>query len=409
VLPRIFDLAAQSARKERTGQAGTSLPAVDLCLHFALSSFPSIAESFSPLLPWTRGRFYLENEHRNLLRVRHRFFNSNYPNAGDWLAILRCIFFNDISVIVAWQRDAAGDQHVIMHLIPKNKGEWLKLFPTLFGCIAVAWIVWKFWTYNISEKYNPFTPPPELVSILNHATFLAAVVFDGLVLCYALNARRHQKMRALTFWIWGSSINLIREIGLVLCNYWTPPLGNIGSNFGRTDFWGLFYSFPSSSFMEIYWLGYLLAGVLYVAGVILIIQEQRAKEQFRPSPNTAMFVALGVLVSMILMGISFMRLEHAELLPALAINAVVAYFCFVGYRLFKAKAFVCLVLAAILPVARIIVVYLLDQYHNRIHNGGISTTEQWLLGLMLLGSIMAIIFWGVGIIYIIQHICLRRT
>jgi hypothetical protein len=269
---------------------------------------------------------------------------------------------------------------------------------------VAAYIVWKFSSLYISGENSPFSPPFALAAgymlsiivlsfkagiqigrkqneaavrtlvflvigvvflsinfqagpILKQITFFADVLINTSVLCFALNARRSQKKRALTFWIWGCSINLIREIGMVLCNYWTPPLGNIQSNFGRTDFWGLFYSFPSSSFMEIYWLGYLLTGVLYVAGVILIIQEQRAKDQFSLSPNTAMFVAFGFLASMILMGISFLRLEHAELLPALAINGVVIYFCFGGFRHLKSKAFVLLASAAILAVARIVGVY----------------------------------------------------
>jgi len=322
--------------------------------------------------------------------------------------------------------------------------------------VVAAYIVWKLSSLYISEENSPFAPPVavaagyvlsiivlsfvagirmgrkqnkaavrtlvfvvigvvflsisfQAVSILRQITFLADVLINGLVLCYALSVRRSQKTRALTYWIWGCLINLIREIGLGLCNYWTPPLGNVENNLGRTDFWGLFYSFPSSSFMEIYWLGYLMSGVLYVSGIILIIQEQRAKDQFSLSPNTAMFVALGFLASMILMGISFLRLEHAELLPALAINGVVIYFCFGGFRHLKSKAFVLLASAAILAVARIVGVYLLDWYHNRVHNGGIATAEQWLLELLLLGSIVAIVFWGAGIIFIIQRIRIQRT
>jgi len=328
---------------------------------------------------------------------------------------------------------------------------------TLFKAYVVAaYVVWKLSSLYISGEESPFAPPFAVAAgymlsivvlsfeaavqigkkqseaavrtlvfvvigviflsisfqagpILNEITILADVLINGLVLFYILSVRRSQKKRALTFWIWGCLINLIREIGLVLCNYWTPPMGNIESNFGRTDFWGLFYCFPLSSFMEINWLGYLLAGVLYVAGVILIIQERREREQFKTSPNTAMFVALGFLVSIILMGISFMRLGHAELLPALAINPVVMYFCFVGFRQFKSLAFIFLALAAILTVVRIIAVDLLDQYHNRIHDGTIYTTEQWLVELMSLGGILAIVFWGAGIISIIQRIRVRRT
>jgi hypothetical protein len=159
--------------------------------------------------------------------------------------------------------------------------------------------------------------------------------------------------------------------------------------------------------VEFYWLGYLLAGVLYVAGVILVIQKLRAKEQFIPSPNTAMFVALGFLASMILMAISFMRLGYAELLPAIVINSAVLYFCFVGYRQFKSNAFVFMALAAILTVSRIMGLNLLNWYHNQIQDGTIYTIEQWLVELMLLGSILGIVFWGAGIVLVIQRISSR--
>jgi len=338
-----------------------------------------------------------------------------------------------------------------MHLIPNKKDEWENLVPTLFKAyILTAYVVWKLSSLYISGEGSPFMPPFAVTigyvlsiavlsfvaglqkgrrqneaamrtlvfiviggvflsigfqagSILRQIAFFADVLINGFVLCYALNTRRSQKMRALTFWIWGCSINVIREIGYLLCNYWSPPLGNNLSNVGRTDFWGLLYNFPMSSFVEFYWLSYPLAGVLYVAGVILVIQELRSNEPFVPSPNTAMFVALGILASMILMAISFMRLGYAELLPTLVINSAALYFCFVGYRQFKSKAFIFLALAAILTAGRMVGLNLLNGYHNRLHDGTIYSMEQWLVELMMLGSILAIVCWGAGIIFFIQR------
>ncbi len=121
-----------------------------------------------------------------------------------------------------------------------------------------------------------------------------------------------------------------------------------------------------------------------------------------------MFVALGFLVLMILMGVSFMRLDHAEILPALAVNLTVLCVCVAGYRQIKFRVVIFLILAAVLTVARISVVYLLDQYHNRIHNGGIDTSEQWLMGLVLLGSITATVFWGAGMVLVIRRFANRE-
>ncbi len=344
-----------------------------------------------------------------------------------------------------------------MHLIPTNKKEWQNSGSSLFKAyVAMAYILWKMSSLYISQERSPFAPPFAVTAgyilsivvlsfvagiqkgrkqnqaamrtllfivigvvflsisfqagfVLNRIAFLAEVLVNGFVLCYVLNARRFGKVRALTLWIWACSISLIREPGLMLCNYLLPPLGNNVSNIRRTDFWGLMYNFPITSFIEFYWLGYLLAGVLCVAGVVLTIQKLRAKEEFNPSPNTAMFVALGFLASMILMAVSFMRLGHAELLPAAVINSALLYFCFVGYQQFRSSAFVYLAIAAILTIVRTIGLVSMDWYHNSIHNGGIYTTEQWLLELLLLGSIMAAIFWGAGIVSLVRGIRTSRA
>ncbi len=344
-----------------------------------------------------------------------------------------------------------------MHLIPRNKEEWINLVPTLCKAyVATAYVVWKVSSLYVSQEHSPFTPPLAvaggyILSIvvlsfvagiqkgrrqnaaamrtlifivvavvflsmsfqagigLNRVAFAADTLVNGLILCYVLNARRTEKMRALTLWIWGSSISLVREPGLFLCNYFLPPLGNNVSNIRRTDFWGLLYNFPITSFVEFYWLAYLLAGVLCIAGVVLTIQKLRTKGEFNPSPNTAMYVALGFLMTMILMAISFMLLRHAEFLPAVAINSALFYACFLGNRQFKSSAFVFLGIAAILTMARSIGLVSMDWYHNSIHDGGIYTIEQWLLELLLLGSIMGIIFWGAGIVSLVRSLRASRT
>jgi hypothetical protein len=343
-----------------------------------------------------------------------------------------------------------------MHLIPKNQEDWRNFLPALCkGYVVLAYAIWKAISIYISGDNSPFTPPVAItvgyvfsIVILSfvagkqvgqkqtraavrtfifitiggafwlmnfpgslafgEVTFCGGLLVNGFIICYGLNARRFQKTRALTFWIWGSAINIVREIGLVICNYWTPPLGNAGY-VGRTDFWGLMYYFPMSSFLEFYWLGFLLAGVLYVAGIVLSLQKLQSEKEFIPSPNTAMFVALGFLASMILMAISFMRLQHVELLPTLVINLATFYFCYIGYRQFKTKSFIFLALAAMLTILKIIGLDCLDWYHNSIHNGGIYTFEQWLIELMLMGSVLAIVFLGTGIFFLVRQLRENKT
>ena len=339
-----------------------------------------------------------------------------------------------------------------MHLIPTKKEECQNIVPALFKAyIVTAYIIWKLSSLYISGEGSPFMPPFAVTigyilsivvlsfvagvqkgrkqneaalrtlvfivigivflsigfqagSILTQIAFLTDVLINCLVLCYALNVRRSQKIRVLTFWIWGCSINLIRELGLLICNYWSQQSGNYENSVFNKSFWGLFYNFPTGSFGEFYWLASLLAGVLYVAGVILVIQKLRTKEQFNPSPNTAMFVALGFLAAMILMAISLARFESTGLLPTIAVNAVLLYFCLGGYRQFKSKAFICFASAAILTIARTIGLEGLNRYHNWLHDGTIYTFEQWIVELLQIGSVLAIVLLGAGIILVVQGI-----
>lgn len=159
-----------------------------------------------------------------------------------------------------------------------------------------------------------------------------------------------------------------------------------------------------SSFLDFYWLGYLLAGVLYVAGIILVIQKLQSKEPFNPSPNTAMFVALGFLTLLILLGVSFMFFRLTGFLPTIAINLAAVYFCYVGYRQIKSRSFVFLGIAAILFMVRLIGLDLFNWYHNSIHNGGINEIEQWIIQLMLLGATIAIVSWGTGLILLMRSL-----
>lgn len=146
-----------------------------------------------------------------------------------------------------------------MHLIPASKDEWKVFVPGLFKAYIIsAYIIWKFSSLYISGDNSSFAPPSAImggyilsivvlsfvagiqvgkkenkaairtvvfiavglvflsvsfraVSMLNQVVFTANVLTNCLVLLYAIKTRRIQKMRALTFWIWASSINLIRE------------------------------------------------------------------------------------------------------------------------------------------------------------------------------------------------------
>lgn len=110
---------------------------------------------------------------------------------------------------------------------------------------------------------------------------------------------------------------------------------------------------------------------------------------------------------MSLMGISFMHLGHAEILPALAVCLTIVGVCVTGYRQIKFKVAVLLILAAVFIPARDLIIYSLDKHHNQIHDGTIYTAEQWRLELLLVGSIMATISWGTGMVFLVRHFRMR--
>jgi len=53
-----------------------------------------------------------------------------------------------------------------------------------------------------------------LLTFLRNADFVASIVADGAVLCFAFPAYRRAKMPAFAFLVWGSVIGIILEVGL---------------------------------------------------------------------------------------------------------------------------------------------------------------------------------------------------
>jgi hypothetical protein len=84
----------------------------------------------------------MDDEHWHLLRLRHRVFDPNLPDAGNRLSNLWSNFDTDIFVVIAWRHGTSGYANLIMRLAPKNKVEWLRLPAVVFGCLLVAWIIW---------------------------------------------------------------------------------------------------------------------------------------------------------------------------------------------------------------------------------------------------------------------------
>jgi len=216
------------------------------------------------------------------------------------------------------------------------------------------------------------------------------ILINVAVLCCALIVRFRIKTRALTFFIWGCAINLVRETGIYYCEYPSWDIAN------SAPFWRSVHDFPGGSFLEFYWIGYIVAGVLFASGIILSIRQMQAKGMSKVSPNTAMYVALAILFLMIGMTISLSFFGHPEFLPTMIISGFVIYFSFKAYRQQRAALFIFLFLSGILTISQVAG---LDLYQKWYFPPG--EFESWLFDLLSIAGAIAGGLWAAGIILII--------
>jgi hypothetical protein len=208
----------------------------------------------------------------------------------------------------------------------------------------------------------------------------------------ALIARRRFKARALTFWIWASSLNIIRELGMKVFNslnrYRSPG----------SPFFHQVSGFPPGAFMEAYWIGGLVSSVLFVAGIILSVRQLRAKETVNPSPNTAMFVALAVMASIAGLPASRSLFQITDFLPVMAINLVLFCACIWGISKYQ-SAFLCLALAVLFTVGRTVGLDFYSHWSFPPHG-----FDQWFLEFLSALGIVAGVLRVTAIILIIRQI-----
>jgi hypothetical protein len=222
------------------------------------------------------------------------------------------------------------------------------------------------------------------------------IVVNGLVLLVALLARCSCKARALTFWIWACSINIAREAGLKFCVF--PGWQHTRNSW----FWQTVNNFPPGDLMDFYWISGFVSSALYVAGIILAIRQLRAKETVNPSPNTAMLVALGVLVLIIESAVSLSKFGKPDFLPVITVNLVVILVAVLAIPKYQ-TAFLCLALAGVLTIGR---AFGLDFYHSWSYPP--SGFGQGLLESLSTISITASALWAAATILIIRRAFVRR-
>jgi hypothetical protein len=236
----------------------------------------------------------------------------------------------------------------------------------------------------------------EGIPLLEGAIPVTEIVVNGLVFSVALLARRRFKARALTFWIWACVINIAREVGLSFCKFpnWYQA--------SQSRFWQIVNDFPPGDLMDFYWISGFVSSALYVAGIILVIRQLQAKETVRPSPNTAMLVALGVLVLIIELAVSLFKFGKPDFLPVITINLVVILVAVLAIPKYQ-PAFLCLALAGMFNIGR---TFGLDFYHGWSYPP--SGFGQGLLESLLTISITASALWATATILIIRRAFVRR-
>jgi hypothetical protein len=106
-----------------------------------------------------------------------------------------------------------------------------------------------------------------LLTFLRNADFVASIVADGAVLCFAFPAYRRAKMPAFAFLVWGSVIGIILEVGLQFHRASTGTAQD------------------AVAFSEWYRVGYFAAIVLWGIGIVQLIQYVRRDFERKTPPH----------------------------------------------------------------------------------------------------------------------------
>jgi hypothetical protein len=157
----------------------------------------------------------------------------------------------------------------------------------------------------------------------------------GLTAYYSWKGMRYFKSRAFLYWFWGYLITLAAEIGMRF-GYAAGPLPP-GAVEHAGWFWNLVQNAGLSSlhaewFLELYWLGQIVAGVLIAAGMILLVRQSGPEGSQPLSVNTARYVALGVLFMLLGIYPSLAFFESPGFVTTCVVNAVMLWYALSACR-----------------------------------------------------------------------------
>ncbi len=170
---------------------------------------------------------------------------------------------------------------------------------------------------------------------------IVVIAMNGVMAALSFVALRRFKSRAFIYWTWGYSLSFVREIGVGFSTQMNR------SEYGAFDSSGwmgyaswymhqwqghyLWNVMHNGFVLELYWLSYIISGVLIAAGLVLLVRQSWL-EGFRPiSTCTAQLVAVGVLVMMMLTPQSLLLFGSPTFITALLLNALMLAYSLAGW------------------------------------------------------------------------------
>jgi hypothetical protein len=170
---------------------------------------------------------------------------------------------------------------------------------------------------------------------------IVVIAMNGAMAALSFVALRRFKSRAFVYWTWGYSLSLVREIGVGISTQMNrSPYGGFDSSewMGYAPWYMhqwqghyLWNVMPNGFVLELYWLSYIVSGVLIAAGLVLLVRQSWSGG-FRPtSICTAQLVAVGVLVMMMLTPQSLRLFGSPTFITALLVNALMLAYSLAGW------------------------------------------------------------------------------
>jgi hypothetical protein len=169
---------------------------------------------------------------------------------------------------------------------------------------------------------------------------IVVIAMNGVMAVLSFVALRRFKSRAFVYWTWGYSLSFVREIGVAISTQinrsdhggfdWSGWMGYAYWYMNQWQGHYLWNVMHNGFVLELYWLSYIISGVLVAAGLVLMVRQSWSGG-FRPtSACTAPLVATGILVMMMLTPQSLLLFGSPTFITAFLVNALMLGYSLAG-------------------------------------------------------------------------------